>query len=138
MRWGTLIFVASIVAAVAFTIRWKAPGPEAHLRQGNLFARGGQFPAAIEEYTRAVELKPGYTEAYRKRAIAHMNLTEYRQAIADLDRVVRHDPGQAGAYYDRAISYHFLGEPERVCRDMAEACRLGLEDGCTQHRLGGC
>ncbi|MEE8556134.1 MAG: hypothetical protein V3T00_09730 [bacterium] len=67
-----------------------------------------------------------------------MNLTEYRQAIADLDRVVRHDPGQAGAYYDRAISYHFLGEPERACRDMSEACRLGLKDGCTQLRLGGC
>ncbi len=93
MRWGTLIFVASIVAAVAFTIRWNAPGPEEHLRQGNLFARSGKFPAAIEAYTLALELEPGYPEAYRKRAIAHMNLTEYRQAIADLDRVVRQDPG---------------------------------------------
>ena len=138
MRWGTLIFVVSIVAAVAFTIQLNAPGPEEHLRQGNLFARAGKFPAAIEAYTLALELEPGYTEAYRKRAIAHMNLTEYRQAIADLDRVLRHDPGQAGAYYDRAISYHFLGAPERACRDMAAACRLGLDDGCTQHRLGGC
>ena len=41
---------------------------------------------AIEDYTKAIELKPDYAGAYYNRAISHKNLGDKNIAIADYQK----------------------------------------------------
>ena len=53
----------------------------------------GNYKQAIEDYDRAIEIKPGYAEAYINRGVAYNGLGNYRQAIEDLNRAIEIKPG---------------------------------------------
>src|SRR5262249_13540429 len=44
---------------------------------------------ALEDFSRAIELKPDYAEAYNNRGRAHAHLGEYSQAIEDFSQAIR-------------------------------------------------
>ena len=56
---------------------------------------------AIKEFTKAIELKPDFYEAYYKRGYAKYRLGEYDGAIADLTKTVEIKPDYFKAYYWR-------------------------------------
>ena len=45
-----------------------------------------EFKTAGENYTKAIELKPDYTEAYTQRAAFYMTFEEFKKAIVDLNK----------------------------------------------------
>jgi tetratricopeptide (TPR) repeat protein len=57
-----------------------------------------QYEDAISYFTRAIEKKPNYLEAYFYRGTAKSNLKDYKGAIADYDKVIELDPNHADAY----------------------------------------
>ena len=126
----------AVVVLVALTAKWEERDARGYFERAENFAFRGRFTEAIAEYTQAIELAPDFSEAYRKRAVAHMNLTEYDLAIADQNEAIRFNPNHARAYYDRGIAHYFLKHHEAACRDMHIACALGLDKGCIQVRLG--
>ena len=65
---------------------------------------------AIAEFTRAIQLDPGYTSAYFWRAYSYAELGQYRDAINDYTKAIQLDPDYAMAYNNRGISYHYLGQ----------------------------
>ncbi len=136
MNRSTIAIIAAVVVMVALSAQWEERDAQGYFERAENFAFRGRFTDAIADYTRAIELAPDFSEAYRKRAVAHMNLTEYDLAIADQDEAIRHNPTRARAYYDRGIAHYFLKHQKAACRDMHIACALGLDNGCIQARLG--
>ena len=65
----------------------------------------GNYRQAIEDYSRAIEIKPGYADAYNNRGIAYNSLGNYRQAIEDYNRAIEIKPDFADAYYNRGVVY---------------------------------
>jgi tetratricopeptide (TPR) repeat protein len=62
--------------------------------------------AAINEFTKAIQIQPRYIYAYFARAYIYDQLAQYRQAIADYDQVIILDSQYAEAYLNRgAIRY---------------------------------
>jgi tetratricopeptide (TPR) repeat protein len=45
-----------------------------------------EFKTAGKNYTKAIELKPDYTEAYAERAAFYMTFQEFKKAVADLNK----------------------------------------------------
>ena len=77
---------------------------EMYSARGNEDVRESDFEKAIADYTRAIELYPKYSEAYRERGIAKAKKKEpdLDGAIADLNRAIELDPKDAVAYAGRA------------------------------------
>ena len=51
------------------------------------------FKPAMEDYDKAIELKPEFAQAYKDRAVLYHRLGDMEAAIADIERAVRYyDP----------------------------------------------
>ena len=64
----------------------------------------GDFDQAIEDYARALRIRPKLTEAYLGRGIALDAEGEYDRAVLDYDRAISIDPKSAEAYFRRGCA----------------------------------
>ena len=62
---------------------------EIYYNRGVAHAKKGEVELAIEDYTKAIELKPDYADAYYNRGGAFLRLGEREKAKSDL-AVARH------------------------------------------------
>ena len=52
---------------------------KAYYNRGNAYASKGDFDQAIDDYTKAIELKPDLVDAYHNRGIAYDKQGDYDQ-----------------------------------------------------------
>ena len=62
----------------------------------------------VEEYTKALAVKPDYFLAYLNRGSAYSELGKYDSAIADYTKVITLKPNDADAYYNTSNSLSIL------------------------------
>jgi protein O-mannosyl-transferase len=82
------------------------------------------YSQAIDDCSRAIEIKPDYFEAYTSRGIAYFSLGNYKQAIEDYDRAIEIKPGYLEAYINRGIAYSGLGNYKQAIEDYGRAIDL--------------
>ncbi|MGC8622458.1 MAG: AAA family ATPase [Candidatus Micrarchaeia archaeon] len=68
-----------------------------HWRQGNSFFQEGNFEEAKDEYTKAIEIKSDYADAYFNRALTEKVLNEPINAMHDLEKVIELQPNSHDA-----------------------------------------
>ena len=92
-------------------------GYAAHLR--------GEFEAAVESYTRAIESGDLSAEerahVHYNRGNAHSALGEQRLALEDFDRALELAPGLTRAVYSRGVVRFYLGEFAEAASDLDRA-----------------
>ena len=90
---------------------------EVHVRQMRGFIRTdqGEETLAISEFSRVIELKPDFADAYWLRAVSYENLSDYRSALADYDRLARLRPNDWTGWSQICWGHAYLNS--------------GLEDG---------
>ena len=81
----------------------------AHNYKGVLFAMNGIEDQAILEFTRAVELAPGLTDAYANRGRIYLQMSDGESALADLDTALSLEPESAELLLTRAQIHLILG-----------------------------
>lgn len=69
----------------------------------------GRFEAAIDDYTRAIELNPGHCRAYYNRAFSRDRLGRCEEAVADYTRALEIEPGNPAALHNRGSLFERLG-----------------------------
>jgi tetratricopeptide (TPR) repeat protein len=96
---------------------------EAHYNQGLAHANRREWDAAIRDYTKAIELDPESTLAYRGRGGAHARKGDYDAAIKDLGKAFTLDPryedvgGRGLAYGQKGDRQHALIGQGRALRN---------------------
>ncbi len=83
--------------------------PQLHLDLGIALLHQLKYAEAEAELLKAVQLKPGLTEAYLELAYAAQQNKHYELAIRALDARAKLQPETAGTYWIRAVSYDSLG-----------------------------
>lgn len=83
--------------------------PHLHLDLGIALLHQLKYAEAEAELIKAVQLKPGLTEAYLELAYAAQQNKHYELAIRALDARAKLQPETAGTYWIRAVSYDSLG-----------------------------
>ena len=84
------------------------------------------YDGAIEDFTKAIELDPDYTNAYVWRGFVKLEvLDDYNGSIADYSKAIELKPDYAGAYNDRGYSKYYLGDKRGACDDWKRAASLG-------------
>jgi serine/threonine protein kinase/predicted Zn-dependent protease len=89
----------------------------------------GAVREAVAAYSRAIELKPDYTEAFLRRGNAYRNnLGDHPKAVADFSRLIDLDPRSAGAWWQRGTTYILMGEWHAAVADFSKVIELDPKD----------
>ncbi|HBB94075.1 MAG TPA: hypothetical protein DC054_01675 [Blastocatellia bacterium] len=79
---------------------------------------------AIENFSRAIEIKPDFVDVYFERGRAYAELKEYKPEAADLVTVLSHSPTNTEALYELGLAYIDLGEYGKAIEDLTRALAL--------------
>ncbi|MGK7876157.1 MAG: DnaJ domain-containing protein [Xenococcaceae cyanobacterium] len=88
------------------------------------------YQEAIENYTLAIQLNPGFVEAYLKRCEARYKLRDDRGVLEDCRQALEIDPNCAQAYYYQGRSRFRLGYTQSAIEAYTQA--IGLEKDYAQ------
>ena len=88
-----------------------------------LFAEG-KTGEAIDQYNKAIRIRPDFIRPYHNRGAAYASLGQYQRAIADYNEAIRIRPDFAEVYNNRGIAYSLLGQQQQAIIDYNEAIRL--------------
>ena len=84
----------------------------------------GKHEEAIEDLTKAIELKPDFAEAFNNRGFAWKNLGQYKRAIEDYNKAIELAPDNAIAYNNCGFAWLNLGQYERAIENYNKAIEL--------------
>ena len=100
--------------------------PRESVYRGRGLARAelGQYPGAIEDFTKALELHPtSAVQAYR--GWTHLVVDAPKLALRDFELAIELDPNNGDAYNGRGFARASLGRHREAIQDAAEALRRG-------------
>jgi tetratricopeptide (TPR) repeat protein len=95
--------------------------------EGFFLGRRGDFGAAREKLSRAIEADPGFSPAYRLRAGACLQMRDWAGAIVDLDQLIILDPNDAEIFNERGFARRQLGDLQGAHDDFDRCIGLGAE-----------
>ena len=96
----------------------------AYNNRGSAYDNKGKTLEAIKDYTKAIEIKPGFAEAYLNRGTDYFSLGYYSQAIEDFNTSIKLNPKYFDSYYNRGITYNQLGRYQEAIRDYSMAVKF--------------
>jgi tetratricopeptide (TPR) repeat protein len=96
----------------------------AYHNRGLEYFKQRNYEQAINDYSAAVSLNPGYADAYNNRGNAYHIKHDYERALADFDRAIALAPRHALAYNNRGIVHEDRGEAELAIQDYSRAIEI--------------
>jgi tetratricopeptide (TPR) repeat protein len=96
-----------------------------YVQQGTVYYNQGQYEQAIEEYTKAIELKGDLAEAYLERGKAYYFYnSQYGKAIPDFNVASALSPQNEQVYYYRAWARMANGAYDKAIADFSTSIKL--------------
>ncbi|KAF1811867.1 TPR-like protein [Eremomyces bilateralis CBS 781.70] len=104
----------------------------------------GENTDALNDLTKAVELKPELTQSFIKRASMYLEEEgDQAKAIADFEKAISTDAADPDIYYHRAQLHFILGEFTDAAKDYQKSIDLDrdfifshIQLGVTQYKMG--
>lgn len=91
---------------------------------------------AIADFSKAIDLKPKYDEAYNRRGGAYLSKVDIKNAIADFNKAIDLNPEFVEAYHNRGIAYFNKGEFALAIQDYTKALQLKPDNPCIYYDKG--
>ena len=111
------------IAAFSKAVNRDTQFVQAYQLRGNAFKELGDYPAAVEDYTRVLALNP---DAYwfNRRGLTYEELKDFKKAVADYSRALELDPKWAVAYNNRGFARFYLKDYPAAKADFETAIKL--------------
>jgi len=93
------------------------------------------YPSAITNYSKAIELSPFEASSYYQRGIAFYKLGKFKDAISDFDRVIILDARMNTAYTYRGLCRVNAGEYKEALSDYKKALEFNPKDVSVHNNL---
>jgi tetratricopeptide (TPR) repeat protein len=100
------------------------PSPEALYAEGIRLDEQGQSQAALEHYSKAIDLKPDYHEAWARRGLTLMLMGKFQLAIGNFNQAVALEQAFDLAWYLKAYCHAQLGADEIALLALRKAINL--------------
>ncbi|GAB4388854.1 MAG: hypothetical protein Kow0025_10660 [Thermodesulfovibrionales bacterium] len=94
-----------------------------HYRIGNIYYDYSLFDEAIEEYKKALRLRPGLPDVHTKLGITLMEKGRYNEAIRQFNLAKEANPGYGLAWLHLGILFYTKGHTGLAFREWEEALR---------------
>ena len=92
--------------------------------RGSKALNSRELDKAIEHFGRAIDIDPGFAEAYNQRAIAYYLLEQYELSIADCRKTVKLMPCHFGAWAGMGHGFAHLHRPADAIRCYNKALEI--------------
>ncbi|MBQ4404699.1 MAG: tetratricopeptide repeat protein [Selenomonadaceae bacterium] len=103
--------------------------------RGNNYENLKDYPAALKDYTRAIELDPKDTWALKQRADLYCKkLNEPVRAVEDYSRIIKLEPEDGFAYMGRGDAYASLKNYSQAVKDYTTATTIAPKFIFADHR----
>ena len=127
-----IVFVLLVITPITSVAAQPQPDSAiTYLERGKVSFAKGNFAAAIDNFNKAIKLKPGWAQAYVERGIARRMNGELDQAIEDFDEATRLDSrttqnngGVAEAYTNHGQILAMRFQVEEAITDFDKAIKL--------------
>lgn len=96
----------------------------AHNNLASHLAEKGNFKEAIENYNKALGIRPDLHPSYLGRGLAYDGLGQHRHALEDYNRAILLKPDYAEAYFNRGNAYDEIGLYQEAVQDYNKAIQL--------------
>lgn len=97
---------------------------QGYFMRGRIYLHRSNLKRAIENLTKAVELKPDFINAYTARAAAFSGLEKYDLSIQDNTKAIKLDKTNSLAFVNRGIEYLSLNVNEKAKLDFEKAIKI--------------
>jgi tetratricopeptide (TPR) repeat protein len=97
---------------------------DALLKSGIGHMEQGQMGAAVEDFTRVIEMHPEFAEGWNKRATAYFLMGDLEQSLRDCDEVMRRNPNHFGALSGYGLIHVQRGDLERALEYFERALEI--------------
>ena len=118
------------VRLVANTALWQIWGRSGDKSVDVLYRRGvaqmeaGEFPDAVATFTEIIRRKPGFAEAWNKRATLFYMMGLLELSLKDCDEVIKRNRNHFGALSGYGQIYLSMGDLERAATYLERALRI--------------
>eukprot|EP00842_Homolaphlyctis_polyrhiza_P003885 jgi/Hompol1/4498/HPOL_001786-RA len=92
--------------------------------EGNKAFSAGNFQAAIDAFTKAIELDPTNHVLYSNRSAAYASLHQYEEAVTDAQKTIDIKPDWAKGYSRKGAALHGLGDLINATNAYQEGLKL--------------
>jgi tetratricopeptide (TPR) repeat protein len=130
-----VLLIVSTVSSATLPVIQNSAEAAAHLKRGKLLFYKNDFAGAIENYNKAIELRPNWAEAYLQRGMARRMHGQLDGSIADYDKASELDPqttknnrSVAQAYTNHGQILATNSQLENAITDFNKALKLYAAD----------
>lgn len=146
MKKGVISIVAIFVIIISACTTSKAPpSPEImpeerdfnfYLRQGALSLNSGDYEEAVEQFSKALALRPDSSETYNLLGIAHFDQKNYKLAKKQFERAVVINSSYAEAYNNLGTVYFMTGQFKEAEKMLMKALSISSNLVSANYNLG--
>lgn len=136
-----IIIIALSTRTIVRNIDWKnednlwiatakvaSSGPNIHNNMGDVYARGGDFEKAAEEFRKSIEINPNYGDAYHNLANTYNSLGKADLAIENYQKALSINPNIWQSHQNLAGIYFNQGDNEKAYESMKKAIEINPAD----------
>lgn len=91
---------------------------EEHFRKGFEHQNQGNLDEALEEYQKALQLNPNYTQVYTNLGTVYLGKQDYDQAIQQFKKVIELNYFDTKAHYNMGLALLYKGEVEKAQEEV--------------------
>ena len=118
-----------VVVATPKPVATPAPTPPPpdysfYQTRADLSAGKGEFPLALADYNKSIEMKADNQVAYLNRGKTHYSLKSYDLSLKDFDKALELNPKDAVALFNRGTTYEKLGDAKKAMADYKKSIEV--------------
>jgi tetratricopeptide (TPR) repeat protein len=123
-----LFFVFLIISNISFCQSF-----EEFYNNGIKMTKAGDFNGAIEQFSKAINLKPNFPLTYKNRAFLHSKIGKNEESINDYTIYLKLKPSDSEIYNSRGIIHQALGNYKAALNDFNYA--INIDNGNARFHL---
>jgi tetratricopeptide (TPR) repeat protein len=106
-----------------------------YIKSGQSALQKKDYPAAITNYSKVIEMSPFEINSYYNRGIAYFKSGKEKEAEVDFDRVIVMDSRMSSAYIYRGLCREKLGKYKDALSDYTKASELKPNDAAIHNNI---
>jgi len=114
----------------------------AHAQTAEFFYNRGRenfadcsYHLAMEDYNRALQIKPDYAEAFNGRGEIYLNVSEFADAEREFSSAIIANPQYEAAFINRGHLYRIIGDYNRAIADWTKALEFNPNSDELKNKL---